>query len=401
MSKAALSHTSPLFSALNQTDRGDNISECLTCGICNSRCSWYDGPGGPNPRQMVRMAQLGLDDLLAQSAMLWDCMICNHCTVDCPMGISMERLVRKARALPQAKAVLPEDISKGLATRLETGDVNGFTQQDFFETIEFINEEIEDENSDPKAQIPVDQKDATYLYLPNPRELGLNLLHLQAMARLFYAFGEPWTMSHRHTDVTNWGYFLGDDEIARKMALQVIEAAEELNIKTLVLSECGHAYVTYKRLAESLIGRKPKFKILSMPELTWEMVENGAIKLNNTCYPEAVAYHDPCNISRKGGQFEAPRQLLAKTCKEVVELIPNRMHGICCGGGGGLLQDSTSMARRMISGKSKADQIRAANVNHVATTCLSCHRQIGELTKHYKLEVNVHTVVAMAEEALI
>ncbi len=401
MTNAALCHTSPLFSLLNQDDRGDNISECLTCGICNSRCTWYDSPGGPNPRQMVRMAQLGLDDLLAQSSMLWDCMICNHCTVDCPMGISMERLVRKARSLPQAEKVLPEDISKGVATRLEVGDVNGFTQQDFFETIEFINEEIEDENEDPKAQIPVDQKNARFLYLPNPRELGLNLLHLQAMARLFYAFGEPWTMSHRHTDVTNWGYFLGDNEVARKMALQVIEAAEELNIDTLVLSECGHAYMVYKRLAESLIGRKLNFKVLSMPELTVEMVEKGAIKLDPTCYAEPVAYHDPCNISRKGGQFEAPRKLLAGVCPQVVELTPNRMHGICCGGGGGLLQDSSSTARRMISGKPKADQIRAVNVKHVATACLSCHRQLGELTKHYQLGVQVHTVAAMAEEALV
>lgn len=401
MTKAAVCYTSPLLDVLNKAAREDNISECLTCGICNSRCTWYDGPGGPNPRQMVRMAQLGLDDLLAQSSMLWDCMICNHCTVDCPMGITMDRLVRKARSLPEAKEKVPEVIRKGIENRLKMGDVNGFTEQDFFETIEFINEEIEDENDDPKAQIPVDQKNARFLYLPNPRELGMNLLYLKAMARLFYAFGEPWTMSHRHTDVTNWGYFLGDDEIARKMALQVIEAAEELNIKTLVLSECGHAYLIYKRLAEAIIGRRPKLKVLSMPELSLTMVEKGAVKLDPKQYLKAVAYHDPCNIARKGGQFDAPRKLLAKVCSDVVELTPNRMHAVCCGGGGGLLQDSSSKKRRMISGKPKADQIRAAKVSHVATTCLSCHRQLEELAKHHDLRVQIHTVMAMVEEALI
>ena len=402
MTKAFMCHTTtPLQDALNKAAREDNVLECLTCGICNSRCTWYDGPGGPNPRQMTRMAQLGLDDLLCQSTMLWDCMLCNHCTVDCPMGISMERVVRKARSLLKAQEMVPKDIQKGIATRLKMGDVNGFTEQDFFETIEFINEEIEDENDDPKAQIPMDQKYARFLYLPNPRELGINLLHLQAMARLFYAFGEPWTMSHHHTDVTNWGYFLGDDDTARKMALQVIETAEDLNVETLVLSECGHAYLVYKRLAETLIGRKLKLKVLSMPELTLEMVERGAIKLDSSCYPEAVAYHDPCNIARKGGQFDAPRKLLAEVCSKVIELTPNRMNAICCGGGGGLLQDSTSMPRRMVSGKPKADQIRAANVKQVATACLSCHRQLQELVKHYDLKAKVHTVVAMAEEALI
>ena len=53
---------------------------------------------------------------------------------------------------------------------------------------EWLNEEIEDET--PDAIIPTDQKGAKYLYLPNPRELGTNVLHLQLMAALFYAFGE-------------------------------------------------------------------------------------------------------------------------------------------------------------------------------------------------------------------
>ena len=85
-----------------------------------------------------------------------------------------------------------------------------------------FNFEMEDE--DNPVVIPTDQKGAKYLYLPNPRELGTNVLHLQVMAGLFHAFGEPWTMSHRHTDVTNWGYFIGNDEIERKMLSQVVDA---------------------------------------------------------------------------------------------------------------------------------------------------------------------------------
>ena len=55
----------------------------------------------------------------------------------------------------------------------------------------------------------------------------------------------------------------------------------------------------------------------------------------------------------------------------------------------------------MIPGKAKADQIRSVNVRHVATACLSCHRQLSELSKEYKLEVKVDTVAALAEEALM
>jgi Fe-S oxidoreductase len=392
---------SPFFERLNRKTRGDNIIDCMTCGICISRCSWYDGEGGPNPRQMVRLAQLGLDDLLGQSGMIWDCMICNHCTVACPMGIVMEEVVRRARSLPSARKRMPNDIEHGIETRLETGDVNGFTEEDFEETIEWINEEITDDLEDPKAAIPTDEKGATYLYLPNPRELGTNILHLQAMARLFYTFQEPWTMSRRHTDVTNWGYFVGDDETERKMVLQVIEAAEDLGAENLVLSECGHGFHVLRERAEELIGRKPKLKVLSIVEVALSMVEKGILKLDPSAYPYPVAYHDPCNLGRKSGIFDAPRKLLAHVCSEVVELSPNRENAICCGGGGALLQDSTSTKRRMISGRAKADQIGSTGVQHLATTCLSCHRQLTEINKHYELGIKVDTVAAMAVEAMV
>ena len=54
-----------------------------------------------------------------------------------------------------------------------------------------------------------------------------------------------------------------------------------------------------------------------------------------------------------------------------------------------------------MAGKSKAEQIRSAGVAHVATSCLSCHRQLGELSKHYQLDVRVHAVAALAAQSLI
>ena len=94
------------------------------------------------------------------------------------MGIDMERVVRKARSLPNTTDMVPKDLAKGIETRLMVGDVNGLTKDEFVETIEWLSEEFADEIDDPDAHIPYDQKDTRFLYLPNPRELGMNLLHL-------------------------------------------------------------------------------------------------------------------------------------------------------------------------------------------------------------------------------
>ncbi len=401
MDTATIKKTSALSKLLNQFTLGDNIAECLTCGACNSRCTWFDGEGGPLPRQIIRMAALGLDEQLVNSNMLWDCLICNRCTQGCPMGITMDKVVRKARSLAIADGNIPKDIKIGIKNRIELGDVNALTKEEFVETVEWVSEEFVDEVDDPNAEIPHDIKGTKLLYLPNPRELGINLLHLTAMAKLFYAIKETWTLSAHHTDVTNWGYFVGKDDIAKKMALMVVEPAEELGVETLVLSECGHGYHVLKFLLEDIIGRKPKFEVVSMPELIVRYAKKGVLKFDPGVHPYKIAYHDPCNIARKSGGYDAPRELLSMVCEGLVELIPNREDGICCGGGGGILQDSTSKNKRMITGKPKADQMVATGLPHLATACLSCHRQLGELSNHYKLGIKVDTVASLASESLI
>ncbi|MFH2058346.1 MAG: (Fe-S)-binding protein [Pseudomonadota bacterium] len=401
MEQVKLNENTYLTDHLNTSSKDDNIFECLSCGACSSSCSWFEGEGGPVPRQIIKMAALGLDELLIKSGMLWDCLLCNRCTQNCPVGITMSSIVSKGRSHPNAADLISEDIRNGIRSRLSTGDVNGLTKEDFVETIEWMSEEFADEMCDPNASIPYDQKGAEYLYLPNPRELGINLMHLTAMAKLFYAAGQTWTMSSKHTDVTNWGYFISDDKIAREMALMVIEPAEALGIKALVLSECGHGYHVLKVLAEGLIGRKPGFEILSMPEFILRYVKQGKIKLDKTAHPYPIAYHDPCNLGRKSNLYDAPRQVLAHCCKQVVELIPNRENAICCGGGGGMLQDSSSKTKRMITGKAKADQIMESKVKNIAAPCLSCHRQLADIVKHYKLGVKVDTIAALASRSLI
>ncbi len=168
MTKLQMNKDSELARFLEKMGIGGNISECLTCGACNSRCTWFDGEGGPMPRQMVRMAALGLDDQLIKSGMLWDCLICNRCTETCPMGITMDVVVRKARSLAKAADLIPEDIQKGIKNRLELGDVNGLTKEEFVETVEWVSEEFVDEVDDERLKSPMTGKDVNSSTFPTP-----------------------------------------------------------------------------------------------------------------------------------------------------------------------------------------------------------------------------------------
>ena len=401
MTAQNLSSGNSLLERLLGKESRKDISDCQTCAKCVSVCSWYDAEGAPNPRQLVRMAIMGMEDELAGSPMLWQCMMCNRCGAVCPMEIDIGNLVRKARSLPGAEGSIPESLTEGISNRLKSGNVNDLPEEDYIDTLEWLSEEMQGETGDETAEIPVDQKAAKYMYLPNPREIELIPMHLLAMCNFLRATGESWTMSSKCSDVTNWGFFIGNDEISTKMLLQVVEAVEALEIDTLIMTECGHGFIVLRKYAEQWLGRKLKFKVLNIIEFVLQKTREGVFELDPNVTDEAVAYHDPCKVGRGVGLFDAPRELLSLCCKEVVELSSYREHSICCGGGGGFLQDSTSKEKRMIAGKAKADQMGECGVTQLATSCLSCHRQLSELSKEYKLGVNVTTVSALAAKALV
>ena len=124
-------------------------------------------------------------------------------------------------------------------------------------------------------------------------------------------------------------------------------------------------------------------------ELHYEDIKKGR---SITHFKFLWLYHDPAKYEKME---------IDKRKREIKKLINMDFIVICCGGGGGMLQDSTSTAKRMITGRPKAEQMKAAGLPNLATACLSCHRQLGELSKHYKLGIKVDTVASLASEALI
>ena len=57
--------------------------------------------------------------------------------------------------------------------------------------------------------------------------------------------------------------------------------------------------------------------------------------------------------------------------------------------------------RRIEAGKIKADQIRTTNAGVVVAPCHNCIDQLSELSKHYKLSVEVKTVTEIVADALV
>jgi Fe-S oxidoreductase len=284
---------------------------------------------------------------------------------------------------------------------LKTGNNMGVSEEDYVETVKWMEEELQAEVDDPSFTIPLDKKRARVLYTFNPREVKYYPYLIQAAAKILNAAGEDWTLSTESWDATNYGLFSGDDEASRQIAHHLEQAANHLGVDMLVMAECGHGFRSQRWEAENWLGHRYPFPVVSFVELQAQYIRDKRILLDPSVNPKRVTYHDPCNQVRNGGIIEEPRYILRHAVMDFVEMEPHGIENYCCGGGGGMLSMSEFAKDRIAAGKAKADQILATGAEIVATSCHNCLDQLDEIKRHYKLKVKIQNLSELTAAALV
>lgn len=77
---------------------GQNLGLCFQCGTCSGACP-NSGDVDLLPRQLMRRAQLGLEQDILNSKIPWVCASCLSCTARCPRGIDLAKVMEAIRLL--------------------------------------------------------------------------------------------------------------------------------------------------------------------------------------------------------------------------------------------------------------------------------------------------------------
>lgn len=403
-----------------------SLEVCVRCGVCADSCHYYVANPRPEHVPAYRAEQLRkvyrkLFDPLGKVAPGWvgaaeldqemvdklisaafgTCTMCGRCVINCPMGVDTRQIMRTARAMLTAMDMTPEGLKATVKIHLETGNNMGVGEEDYVETLQWMEEELQKELQDPTVKIPVNKKRARVIYTFNPREVKYFPYLIQAAAKIFNAAGEDWTLSTESWDATNYGLFSGDDAAARTIAANLEQAVNHLGADTLVMAECGHGYRSQRWEAENWLGHSYPFPVMSFVELQAQYIREGRIQLDASRNAKRVTYHDPCNQARSGGIIDEPRYILRHSVMDFVEMEPHGAENFCCGGGGGMLSMTEFSKDRIAAGKTKADQILATGAEIVATSCHNCLDQLDEIRRHYKLKVKVKNLSELVADAIV
>ena len=108
---------------------GENVKLCMQCATCSGMCPMTEEMDY-SPRQVMHMAQFGLEDKLADINTYWKCASCHACTVKCPRGIDiakvMEALRQQVLRTNKDKVVLSEIPKEDIEEMPQIALVAGF-----------------------------------------------------------------------------------------------------------------------------------------------------------------------------------------------------------------------------------------------------------------------------------
>ncbi len=348
--------------------------------------------------------ELNANTIIRLAELSYRCTLCRRCTQTCPIGIDNGLITHEIRKLFSSEmGIAPKPLHElGSIQQLKIGSSTGMSPEAFKDIIKFIEDELIPEKYGKKIKIPIDEKNADILLIHNAGEFLSWPENPAAFAILFEEAGISWTLSSDLVgyDAVNYGVWYDDIQLAR-VAVKHAEVARKLNVKKIVVGECGHAHKALTVIADRVLHDELNIPRESCLPILWDIVKKEKINLDPNKNNFPVTLHDPCNIVRLMGIVEPQRNILRKLCPQFREMEPHGVYNYCCGGGSGFaIMQSMNFPewRSKIASRMKFKQILSAfqeNISsdipkYVCAPCSNCKGTLRDMLNHYKATERCH-----------
>jgi Fe-S oxidoreductase len=347
------------------------------------------------------------------------CSQCRRCAVYCPFGIDTAEVSMAARHILDSVGVGEKYVNDVIGKVHRIGNNLGLPGPALRNTLDGLEEDVKEETG-VAVRFPLDEKHAEVLLIVPSADFFAepHVDGLIGYAKVFHAAGISWTLSTHASEVSNFALFNGSREHTQKIAERIREAALDLNVRRIIVGECGHAWRVAYNYWNSLIG---PFNYLDsrypipqhICEFTHDLIQRGALRLDKSANDDKiVTYHDSCNVARASRIGKAPGSQLTVP-RDIIRACVNNFHDMrrdtigeatyCCGAGAGLLTDELMELRvkgaypRMQALKEVVDK---HGVNYMAAMCAICKSQFSQIFPYYDFSRDmvgsVHGLVSRA-----
>ena len=113
-----------------------------------------------------------------------------------------------------------------------------------------------------------------------------------------------------------------------------------------------------------------------------------------------VTFHDPCQISRRGGATQAPREIIAALGAELREMPSTGDLNWCCGGGGGVVTIHRADDLRYRAFEIKMRQVEDTGAETLATSCANCRQTFDDGQAHFHWDKKMASLLELVADNL-
>ena len=95
---------------VRNTPGGANVLNCFLCGSCTAGCPVNEIDESYNPRKIMRMVLLDMEEEVLRSDEIWKCNQCHTCVAHCPQDVRFADIVRALREISIEKGYRGGDL---------------------------------------------------------------------------------------------------------------------------------------------------------------------------------------------------------------------------------------------------------------------------------------------------
>lgn len=318
---------------------------CSRCGVCISGCPMDKVLENHEIQSVYLIRSLRNQERGSRLKMIADnCLMCDRCTVDCPVGIDLSALRRMTR-------------NKG---KLDTKGNYKY----------------------------LSKRQAPFNAIGRVAYFGGCMSHLtpgitESMEKIFNAAGQKyWYMDRQSTiccgrPLLQQGFLNQAADLRQKNTDMIVKSGS-----TMLVTSCPICYQSFKKEYNLDIP------IMHHTEYIDMLIKQGRIKVRHD--DRKVSYHDPCELGRGCGIYDEPRNVLSAVTN-LQKTKFQREKSVCCGFNLG--NTKLSIEEQTAIRNASLRNLTSKPVDSIVTACPMCKKAFQHATNEYPVR-DIAEVVA-------
>jgi len=320
----------------------------------------------------------------------YDCTLCGRCAVVCPVNIQTRPLWIAMRETLVDQKMYPEAMDHLREVVTTNYNISGDPNTDRLIWSQNLPEIPEGVGGKEHAEMVYFVGCVSSFY-PQSYSIPQSFVEVLEKAEVDYMTlgGEEWCC----------GFPLiiaGMGDAAVESVRHNVAAVRRTGAKQLVAA-CPSCYHTWKDEYPHILGEPLGFEVLHSTELLERIISAG--KLRFKPLEETVTYHDPCDLGRTSGIYDAPREVIRSIPGiNFVEMKDHHEYSLCCGGGGDVEMADKDLSAAVA--KSRVTQAAETGAKYLLSACQQCTRTLAGAARRDKIRVRVLDVAELVTRQL-